>query len=1101
MINVARPTLAAEDQLAVLRIQRTCVHDGPGIRTTVFFRGCNMHCRWCQNPEAQAFERPADAPRLADILGVIRKDAAYYSRTDGGVTLSGGEPLLQHRPSLLRLLEALSEEGLPVAVETAGHAPWSAYQAVLPFVKLFLYDLKLALSEERHLHATRSRLEPVLENLRALVDAGANVKLRMCVVPGINDDDANLRATAELARSRGQGVIELLRFHSAYEAKARRLGVAHEPLGITAEQSTEALERASQRLAALGIAVHCTHAPAARLAPADEATPKGRAERQRFTQRVLDLRRDIRKAGYSICMEAARLKTAFYKRHGFTGPVKVQRANLLRHVLSHKQVTVYPQELLVGNFTSKRVGGNVWPALFGSVGILNMYGVDRQKPVSFQCTRAEKLEFFLRIFPFWARHSLLSKVYPSLKELGWFTARVLGKRVAFLNNFSGVAHFIINHEPYLERGTRGMIEDARTRQRENPGHDDFYQSVVIALSALGELAGRYARHLDELASAERDAVRRSELEAMAAICRRVPAQPARTFHEALQSMLFMMVALCTETFENAISFGRLDQVLYPYYQRDLAAGRLTRDGARELLACFVLKIDELIFLSDGESGLQFGKLFESLSPVETITIGGVDGEGRDATNDLTYLILDICELRPISVNMAARIHGGSPPEYVERIAEVYLGGSPMPELFNDEVYIAALQRHYPTRLDEARNYSIVGCVEPVASRDHFGNTDCANINLTIPLVRALRGDERPLWRWGLREVVDRKLLYRVAGKLGLVDWLVRWRRAPVTHHPAASMEELMARFRARTNEVTRAVLHDHALIEAALCRDFTTPLTSALYEGCMRSGRCVYEGGTTINTSGIQGVGVTDVADSLCAIEEVVFRRRFCTMQELLDALASNFEGERHQAIRGELLAAPKFGDDTAPETQRWMERVLEVWTDALAAVPHLPRGGNGGTAKYVAGYYGLNVNLVYGKRTPPLPSGRLRGVPLANSLVPHYGMQAQDLTSSLNAIAKLDFPRFAPNGTTVTSTIDPGLFPGEDGVRNLAGLIRGYFGQGGMQFQPNLVSREVLMDAYLHPGTHPDLVVRIAGYCAYFDDLTDDLKREIIDRSYYSAT
>jgi formate C-acetyltransferase len=262
----------------------------------------------------------------------------------------------------------------------------------------------------------------------------------------------------------------------------------------------------------------------------------------------------------------------------------------------------------------------------------------------------------------------------------------------------------------------------------------------------------------------------------------------------------------------------------------------------------------------------------------------------------------------------------------------------------------------------------------------------------------------------------------------------------------------------------------------------------------MRSGRCVYEGGTTINTSGIQGVGVTDVADSLAAIDEVVFKRRFCTMQDLLDALAANFEGSWYQAIRAELLAAPKFGDDQAPETQRWMGRVLEVWTGALAATPHVPRNG-----KYVAGYYGLNVNLVYGKRTPPLPSGRLRGVPLANSLVPHYGWQSQDLTSALNSIARLDFPRFAPNGTTNTATIDPGLFPGEEGVRNLAAIIRGYFGQGGMQFQPNIVSRETLMDAYLHPGTHPDLVVRIAGYCAYFDDLSDDLKREIIDRTYYS--
>jgi pyruvate formate-lyase/glycerol dehydratase family glycyl radical enzyme len=1066
--------------LSVLKIQRTCVHDGPGIRTDVFFRGCAMRCRWCQNPESQAFDRTAGGPRLDEILETIRQDVPYYSRTHGGVTLSGGEPLLQHLPSLLRLLAALRDEELPVAVETAGHAPWKAYQAVLPHVGLFLYDLKLVESEERHQAATRTRLQPVIDHLRGLVDADAKVQLRMCVVPGINDDDANLEATAKLVRAVGHEGIELLRFHDAYEKKARRLGVPAESLGITAAQSTAAFERAARRLTDAGLTVRGAHSPAARPAPA-------------FTQRVLDIRQDLRQAGYSVCMEAARLKTTFYKRHGFKQPVKVQRAELLRYVLGNKQVTVHPQELLVGNFTSKRVGGNIWAELFGSVGVLNLHGADRQKPVAFKCSTADKLEFYLRIFPFWAKHSLIAKVYPELKDLGWFTAKAMGKRVAFLNNLSGIAHFVVNHEPYLERGTRGMVEDARARQQENPGHDDFYESVVISLQAVEEFAARYARRLDEMARLEPDESRRAELERMAEICRRVPAQPARTFHEALQAILFVMIALCTESFENAISFGRLDQVLLPYYRRDLEAGRITKERARELLALFVLKIDELIFLSDGESGLQFGKLFESLSPVETITFGGVDGKGRDATNDLTYMILDVCELRPISVNMAARIHSGSPKEYVERIAEVYLGGSPMPELFNDDVYIPALQRHYPSRLDEARDYSIVGCVEPTASRDHFGNTDCGNVNLTIPFLRALRGDERPMWRWGLLEGIDRKLLYQAAEKLHL-KWVLTWDRAPAHQRAPKSMEELMARFEARTREVTKAVLHDHALIEAALSREFSTPLTSSLYEGCMKTGRCVTEGGTSINTSGIQGVGVTDVADSLCAIDEVVFKRRFCTMQDLLDALAANFEGAWYQAIRAALLAAPKFGDDQAPETQRWMGRVLEVWTDALAATPHVPRNG-----KYVAGYYGLNVNLIYGKRTPPLPSGRLRGVPLANSLVPHYGWQSQDLTSALNSIARLDFPRFAPNGTTNTATIDPGLFPGEEGVGNLAAIIRGYFGQGGMQFQPNVVSRETLMNAYRHPGTHPDLVVRIAGYCAYFDDLSDDLKREIIDRTYYS--
>jgi formate C-acetyltransferase len=175
------------------------------------------------------------------------------------------------------------------------------------------------------------------------------------------------------------------------------------------------------------------------------------------------------------------------------------------------------------------------------------------------------------------------------------------------------------------------------------------------------------------------------------------------------------------------------------------------------------------------------------------------------------------------------------------------------------------------------------------------------------------------------------------------------------------------------------------------------------------------------------------------------------------------------------------------------MDRVLDLWVKALAACKSTRNG------RYVAGYYGLNVNKAYGKNTQALPSGRLAGVPLANSLCPHYGMKSADLTSALNAVSRLNFAKYAPNGTTVTSTIDSGLFPGENGIGNLAGLIKGYFDQGGMQFQPNVVSREVLMDAYNNPEKYPNLIVRIAGYCAYFNDLSDELKMEIINRSYYS--
>jgi formate C-acetyltransferase len=472
------------------------------------------------------------------------------------------------------------------------------------------------------------------------------------------------------------------------------------------------------------------------------------------------------------------------------------------------------------------------------------------------------------------------------------------------------------------------------------------------------------------------------------------------------------------------------------------------------------------------------------------------------------MILDACELRPIGVNMAARIHRGSPDAYVERIAQVYLTGSPMPALYNDEVYVDALRREYDTTLQDARNYAIVGCVEPVASDDHFANTDSANVNVTLPFLQALDGDTRRLWHVGDLGTLDQRLLgavrsgiRRLGGHGRAADLMGRaWKHIEghmpgARRDPPASMDQLMERFRDRLQELVRDVLADQQRIETALSQSLTTPLASSLFPGCMASGLDVHEGGTTFNSSGIQAVGVTDVADSLAAIDVLVFRQRKYTLDDVLEAMAANFDGEGYRQLHQDLLAVPKFGSDASNDAPLWMHRVLELYVEALRATPHGNRGG-----KYVAGYYGLNVNRIYGIKTPALPSGRKHGEPLANSLCPHFGMRMVDLTSALNAVARVDFARFAPNGTTLTPTIDTGLFPGETGPRNLAGLIRGFFNQGGMQFQPNLVSRELLLDAYRNPGKHKDLVVRIAGYCAYFDDLSDDLKQEILNRSYYGS-
>lgn len=1087
------------DRLKVMKIQRTCVHDGPGIRTTIFFQGCALRCLWCQNPEAMTVKSDITGDGISsveEILEVISRDREYYTSTGGGVTLSGGDPLMQNPESLKRLLETLKDRGIHVAVETSLHAPWTTISEVAPSIDLFYVDLKIVGDDNLHVKYTCQSSELIRENINRLLALKSAITFRMVIVPGFNDGERHIRAAADFLRSAGHASIELLKYHNLYEEKARRLDLPGEPLNITPEQSLAAVRSAVELFKSLDIDAKCGELDSPR-------------QRAMFTQRVYDIQNDIRESDRHLCFESSILKTNYYRKNGFRKPTPIHRAERLSHVLNNKKVIVYPRELLVGNFTSKRRGGQVWEEHYGILFASILPQINRQTPVSFKCSFKDRMAFYFRILPFWTRHSLLKKVNPSLSALMLTVSRCSEMNTGFNNNMAAIAHFIVNFERILELGTSGIIAEIESVRKEKPGNNrDFYDGAIIALRGLEDFARRYSAALSELSVTEADLVRRRELEEMAAICGHVPRNPARTYHEALQSMLFLHIALCLESYENAVSLGRLDQILNPYYTKDKEAGAITCEKAKELLACFILKMDEAILVNDGDTYLRIGRLFETMSTDQTVTAGGLDRDGADATNDLTYMLLDICELQPYAVNMTARIHKDSPREYLDRLAEIYINGAPMPALYNDEIYIDTLKRHYPTADRDARNYSIVGCVEPNASDDHFGNTDCANMNVALPFLQALKGDESDLWNIGIAGQLDKitaKFIEHVfrgdsrfskffASRFAGARARRKLKKARPRYDLPATMDELLERFQSRLNRLAGSILADHQRIEGEIRKNFTTPLASTLFPGCVESGKDVNEGGAAFNSSGIQAVGITDVADSLHAINEVVYRKKLHTLDEVISAMDNNFEGEREGKIRSDLLAVRKFGHDESREAVDWVNRVLQIYVSALNSVEGCPRGGI-----YTAGYYALNVSDVYGAKTPALPSGRLAGIPLANSIAPHYGMEMADLLSSLNSVAGVDFARYAPNGTTVTFTIDSALFPGPDGVRNLSGIIRTYFKKGGMQFQPNVISREILLDAYDNPEKHKYLLVRIAGYCAYFNDLSDDLKKIIINRTCYS--
>lgn len=1087
-----------QEKLNVLKIQRTCVHDGPGIRTTIFFQGCALRCIWCQNPEALFF-RPEFADdgdySIPGIVELVSRDKDYYHKTNGGVTLSGGDPLLQNTESMINLLEALRKENIHISAETSLHVPWANIEKLVPYIDLFLADLKVVGDESLHKKLTKQDSKLIHENIKKLLAMKANVKFRMVIVSGYNDSKEQIKATADFLKSVGHDSIELLKYHNMYEEKAKRLSLVTESLNITNDQSMAAVKSAVELFKTYGIKASCYDLDA-------------RRRKAVFTQRVHDIQNDIRKSGRALCFEVSRLKTDYYKKNGFKKPNPIHRAERLEYVLKNKSVIIYPRELLVGNFTAKRCAGQIWEEHYGALFASILHQIHRQKPVPFQCTWKERINFFYRTLPFWLRHCLLLKVANSIPKFVLTIARASENVYGFNNNQAAIAHFTMNFERILEMGTSGIIKEIEEAKKKKPESKDFYDGAIIGLRAVEAFAERYANELTHLAKDEKDTERRRELEKMAEICHRVPKYPARTFHEALQSMIFIHIAVCTESYENAISHGRLDQTLYPYYKRDLEAAIIDYEKAKELLALYILKMDEVILVNDGDTYLRIGRLFETMSVDQAVTAGGLGRDGKDATNPCTYMLLDICELQPYACNMTARIHQNSPQEYLERLAEVYINGAPMPALYNDEVYLQTLTKHYPDqKVEDARNYAVIGCVEPNVSFDHFGNTDCANVNVVMPFLQALRGDERDLWNVGLADqfekIITKFFEYNCRrnnkpSKYILAKYMsarnrFKKKRTPAPK-PPRNMEELLSRYQTRLNFITNSILADHQDIEKVIAEHFTTPLSSTLFPSCIKNGKDLCQGGATVNSSGIQAVGITDVADSLFAIDEIVFKKKRYSLLDVIEAIDKNFEGVRNQEIRNALLAVPKFGHDGSREASDWVNKTLNIWCKALASVPNCPRNGI-----YTAGYYALNVNDLYGAKTPALPSGRLAGVSLANSVTPHYGMETTDLLSSLNAVANADFASYAPNGTTVTFTVDSALFQGVEGVKNLAGIFSTFFKKGGMQFQPNVIDRQMLLDAYDHPEKYPHLLVRVAGYCSYFNDLSDDLKKIIINRTCYS--
>lgn len=771
------------------------------------------------------------------------------------------------------------------------------------------------------------------------------------------------------------------------------------------------------------------------------------------SERFRRIRDELISTPVCLCPERALLVTEYFRRHDDPSrPVAVRKAGALRYILSRKSVHIYPDELIVGNVGSKRISAIIQPELAGLFMSEDLLWIDRRKTTPLRMPWHDRLRLLFRVMPYWVTRNMNILAFKDRRHLLRYVREQLSPAYYLINEAGGIGHFLPNYEKLLQQGIAGYLESMRGMEGE------LYEASRVACEGVVNFAERLAGEAERLARGEADPVRKDELEEIARVCRKVPAQPPDTFHEALQALWITHLAINLESLNSAVSFGRVDQYLYPFYERDIEEGRLTPERAKELLLCFGAKATEHVFLlSERISQYHGGYLV-----VQAAIVGGTDREGRDAVNELTYLFLDVMEEAGLrDPNYQARVHADSPDPYLRRLSEVAIKGNGMPALFSDEASVAALVYHgYP--LEEARNYAVVGCVELALPGNSFFSTDAGLFSLPMCLELALNRGRRFGHRWRVGADTPDANSFQ-------------------------NMDDVIEAFRRQVDYMVERMIGDFRVVETGNRDYHPTPLSSMLVDGCIESGLDLAAGGARYNSSGIQGVGVADIADSLAALEEVVFRKKKYSMAQVLEALRGDFQG--YGEMRAELRKAPKYGNDDLFVDQ-YADLAVHIFHEAVSKWRNT-RGGN-----YVTGFYSVTCHVAFGRHVGALPSGRNARQPFASSLSPANGCDHLGPTAVLKSVARVD-SRLIPNGCALNLRFDPQNLSDEDGPDKLSALVKGFFDEGGMQVQFNIIDSGVLEDARRNPGKYPGLVVRVAGYCAYFDDLPEGTKDEIISRTH----
>jgi len=784
----------------------------------------------------------------------------------------------------------------------------------------------------------------------------------------------------------------------------------------------------------------------------------------------------------AVCVERARLLTEYYRANGFEtdqggNPIDpgLRQARALNHILSLRKPIIHERFLIPGATTSKEVGVPIYPEFIGTIiwPELRTMGQRELNPNDIAPQDADLLNF--EVFPYWMDRNI--REYCRRKYNNPVSQQLEERFVLyFMMKNNAISHTVPGFPMVLNKGLVSVQADAASREKTaaTEAQRNYYQSVQIAIDGVLN----YANHLSAEALAMADRLdpqdpeqreRMTELKEMARICAKVPALPAESLHEAVISIWVSFVCLHAENADSALSIGRLDQMLQPFFLQDVAKAKSAKEQTAVIERTIELVGHLFLRFNDHDPLIPSvgNKLFGGSSSDDTVTVGGVDRDGNNAVCDMTYIILKVAEMLGFQdPNMNAKYYNGiNSKEYLRRLCEVNKNMVASPIINNDEKMIEALV-HQGFALEDARDWAATGCVEPTIAGKHYGHTNCMLLNMVAPMEMALND--------GIHPVMGEQIGPQtgdVRNSFGNYEDFLGAYKTQLQYLAEQSME------------INNYLGHAHQYIHP-------TPLLSSMFTGPLEKGRDLINGGAIYNTSGVALVSLTDAVDSLLVIKDLVYDKKSLDFPTLMDAIDKDFQQNGAGHVLKRIQQVPKFGSD-APGTREVAQDLIDFCFDVYQSQDNY-RGG-----KYVPGYWSISYHVGFGMLSGALPSGRQRGQAFTPGLTPAPG-SADQLLQNIHTIAGLDHLKM-PNNIAFNVKLVP--HAGDSHTQTLdhfTSYVQSYLDEGGMQWQFNVVTTDTLRDAMDNPDAYRWLIVRISGYNAYFTKINRNMQLELIQRQEF---